>query len=241
MAPDGLTAAVQQPPAQQTVVGNLTPAQGTAATHDGPILVLAGAGSGKTKTLTAAVGWRIASMGTPASRVLAVTFTNKAAGEMRERVQAMLGGGAAPYWLGTFHGLGARQLRHEPEVAGLRHGFDILDAEDSKRLVKRSMATLGFDIRSGSDSAYSPKALCKAIGRLKREGLVTAQPYRGVFLTEAGRALADRVRARHRLVVELLLAVGVPHEDAEADGEGIEHYVSDATLAAFARFLRARR
>jgi len=135
---------------------------------DGPILVLAGAGSGKTKTLTAAVGWRIASMGTPASRVLAVTFTNKAAGEMRERVQAMLGGAIAPYWLGTFHGLGARQLRHEPEVAGLRHGFDILDAEDSKRLVKRSMAALGFDIRPGAEgAAYSPKALCKAIGRLK--------------------------------------------------------------------------
>jgi len=149
-------------------VHGLTPAQDAAATHDGPILVLAGAGSGKTKTLTAAVGWRIASMGTPASRILAVTFTNKAAGEMRERVQAMLGGAAAPYWLGTFHGLGARQLRHEPEVAGLRHGFDILDAEDSKRLVKRSMAALGFDIRPGADgAAYSPKALCKAIGRLK--------------------------------------------------------------------------
>lgn len=81
----------------------------------------------------------------------------------------------------------------------------------------------------------------KTIGRLKREGLVTALPYRGVFLTEAGQRLAERVRARHRLVVALLVAVGVPLEDAEADGEGIEHYVSDRTLAAFAQFLRARR
>ncbi len=79
----------------------------------------------------------------------------------------------------------------------------------------------------------------KAISRLKREGLVTGRPYRGVFLTEAGEALAARVRARHRLVVDLLVAVGVPLEDAEADAEGIEHFVSPSTLAAFARFLKA--
>lgn len=80
----------------------------------------------------------------------------------------------------------------------------------------------------------------KAIARLKREGLATARPYRGVFLTEAGRALAARVRARHRIVVDLLLAVGVAREDALSDAEGIEHYVSDATLAAFERFLAGR-
>ena len=78
----------------------------------------------------------------------------------------------------------------------------------------------------------------KAISRLKREGLATARPYRGVFLTEAGEALAARVRARHRLVVDLLLAVGVGREDAEADAEGIEHFVSPSTLEAFARFLK---
>ncbi len=82
-----------------------------------------------------------------------------------------------------------------------------------------------------------PTAL-KSIARLKREGLVTARPYRGVFLTETGQALAERVRARHRLMVELLLAVGVPAEAAEADAEGMEHHASDATLQAFARFLR---
>jgi len=77
----------------------------------------------------------------------------------------------------------------------------------------------------------------KAVARLEREGLAVAQPYRGVTLTEAGRALAARVRARHRIVLEVLLALGVPPEDAKADAEGIEHYVSPATLAAFARFL----
>ncbi len=77
----------------------------------------------------------------------------------------------------------------------------------------------------------------KSIARLKREGLVTAKPYRGVFLTEAGRELATKVRARHRLMVDLLRAVGVPAEAAEADAEGMEHYASEATLAAFERFL----
>ena len=78
----------------------------------------------------------------------------------------------------------------------------------------------------------------KTIARLRREGLATGKPYRGVFLTDAGQALADRVRTRHRLVVDLLLAVGVPLEAAESDAEGIEHYVSDMTIEAFARFLR---
>ena len=80
----------------------------------------------------------------------------------------------------------------------------------------------------------------KTIARLKREGLATARPYRGVFLTEAGEQLAIRVRTRHRLVVDLLRAVGVPSEAAEQDAEGIEHHVSDTTLAAFSRFLKGR-
>lgn len=77
----------------------------------------------------------------------------------------------------------------------------------------------------------------KALARLKREGLVTSRPYRGVFLTEAGAAMAERVRARHRLVVDFLVAVGVPAEAAETDAEGMEHYVSETTLEAFRRFL----
>ncbi len=81
----------------------------------------------------------------------------------------------------------------------------------------------------------------KSIRRLKREGLATSLPYRGVFLTQAGRELAERVRTRHRIVVELLRAVGVPPEAAEADAEGIEHHVSTTTLDAFSRFLTGRR
>lgn len=129
-------------PADAAVLAGLTPAQADAASRDGAVLVLAGAGTGKTKTLTAAVAWRIDVLGIPAGRILAVTFTNKAAGEMQGRIRAMLAGQALPSWVGTFHGLGARQLRAEPEVAGLRRGFEILDADDSRRLVKRTMKAM---------------------------------------------------------------------------------------------------
>lgn len=80
----------------------------------------------------------------------------------------------------------------------------------------------------------------KAVARLKREGLATSRPYRGVFLTGAGADLADSVRARHRTVVDLLVAVGVPPETAEADAEGIEHHVSRRSLAAFEAFLAGK-
>lgn len=79
----------------------------------------------------------------------------------------------------------------------------------------------------------------KTISRLKRAGLATSRPYRGVFLTDKGHELAERSHARHRLVVDLLRAVGVPAEAAEADAEGMEHHVSDATLRAFAQFLKS--
>ena len=80
----------------------------------------------------------------------------------------------------------------------------------------------------------------KAISRLKREGLAMSRPYRGVFLTEAGAVLADRVRIRHRTVVTFLVAVGIPEDVAEMDAEGIEHHVSDQTLKAFRKYLSER-
>ncbi len=80
----------------------------------------------------------------------------------------------------------------------------------------------------------------KTIARLRREGLVVSKPYRGVLLTPAGQAMAERSRQRHRLVVDLLIAVGAPPEAAEADAEGIEHYVSQATLEAFDAYLKTR-
>lgn len=115
--------------------------------------------------------------------------------------------------------------------------------EDYVELIADLLATTG-EARP-TDIAHrlgvSHATAIKTISRLKRAGLATARPYRGVFLTEKGHALAERVRVRHRLVVDLLLALGVPAESAETDAEGIEHYVSEMTLKAFARFLRERK
>ena len=114
--------------------------------------------------------------------------------------------------------------------------------EDYVELIADLLAT-GGDARTvdiARRMGVSHVTAVKAVGRLKREGLAIGRPYRGIFLTDQGRTLADRVRARHRLVVDLLLAIGVPMEDAETDAEGIEHHVSEATLAAFSRFLARR-
>jgi DtxR family manganese transport transcriptional regulator len=86
----------------------------------------------------------------------------------------------------------------------------------------------------------SHATVIKAMTRLVREGLVLSEPYRGVRLTPAGLALASRVRTRHRLVVDVLLALGVPADAAELDAEGIEHHVSDVTLQAFADYMQQR-
>jgi DtxR family transcriptional regulator, manganese transport regulator len=112
--------------------------------------------------------------------------------------------------------------------------------EDYVELIADLLATIG-EARP-TDVArrlgVSHVTAIKTISRLKREGLATGRPYRGIFLTDEGRKLATRVRARHRLVVDVLLAMGVPAEAAEADAEGVEHYVSETTLKAFAEFLR---
>ena len=125
-------------------LAGLTEMQARAAAQYGAVLVLAGAGTGKTRTLTAAVAHRIAEAGIAPGRLLAVTFTNKAAREMAERIRRTLGQAPLPCWIGTFHGLAARQLRIEPEVAGLRPGFDILDADDSRRMLKRTLKALNL-------------------------------------------------------------------------------------------------
>lgn len=114
--------------------------------------------------------------------------------------------------------------------------------EDYVELIADLMAT-GGEARTVDIArrlGVSHATVIKAITRLKRESLVNSKPYRGIFLTEAGQALAGRVRARHRLVVQLLLALGVPPDDAEADAEGIEHHVSATTLQAFARFIASQ-
>lgn len=133
-------------------------------------------------------------------------------------------------------------LQQADRFARAREAQSMALLEDYVELVSDLLAEHGeariADIASRMGVAQ-PTAT-KAVARLKREGLATARPYRGVFLTDDGAALADRVRARHRTVVALLIAVGVPEETAELDAEGIEHHVSDRTLAAFEQFLKGR-
>ena len=130
--------------------------------------MLAGAGTGKTSTLTAAVAHRSAVDAIPAHRVLAVTFTNKAAGEMAGRIRTALGPDAAPHWLGTFHGLAARQLRAGPEVASLRDNFDILDADDSRRILRRIMKAMNLPSDEDEGGKRDPvKIVAGHIGEFK--------------------------------------------------------------------------
>ena len=182
----------------------LTPLQKAAAVRMGPILVIAGAGTGKTKTLTATVAHRIDSAAVRADRVLAATFTNKAATEMTTRIRAILGDGAAPRWIGTFHGLGARQLRIEPEVAALRPGFDILDADDTRRMIKRVMKAMNI-AAADDDGARDPiKLVGNRISKWKDE-LISAEeaPAAAEHLIASGISVDPQtIRAAARVYAE---------------------------------------
>ncbi len=133
---------------------------------EGPLLVLAGAGTGKTRVLTTRLAHITVSGRAWPSQILAVTFTNKAAREMRERVGELIGGAVEGLWIGTFHALAARILRRHAEAAGLRPDFTILDADDQIRLVKSLAQDAEIDLER-----WPPRALHAAIDRFKNRGL----------------------------------------------------------------------
>ena len=128
------------------LLDELNEAQREAVTaSDGHVLVLAGAGSGKTRVLVHRLAWLIQVEHVSPLGVLAVTFTNKAAGEMRERTGKLLAGFHAPLWIGTFHGIAHRLLRMHWKEAGLPEEFQILDSEDQQRLLRRIIRDEGMD------------------------------------------------------------------------------------------------
>ncbi len=131
-----------------------------------PTLVLAGAGSGKTRVLTHRVAWLIRVEQASPYAILAVTFTNKAAAEMRGRIEQLLGINAGGMWIGTFHGLSHRMLRQHWREAGLPQHFQILDADDQLRLIKRVMRTLELD-----EARWPPRQVMGFINSRKDEGL----------------------------------------------------------------------
>lgn len=132
---------------------------------DGPVLVLAGAGTGKTRVLTTRLAHLLVSRRISPFQILAVTFTNKAAGEMRERVAHLIGASVEGWWLGTFHALAARILRKHAGVVGLQDNFTILDADDQLRLVKQLMDGSGID-----DQRFPAKAVLALIQKWKDRG-----------------------------------------------------------------------
>ncbi len=146
----------------------LNPQQAAAVRHPGgPLLVLAGAGSGKTRVLTARIAYLIQERGVAPQRIFAVTFTNKAAGEMRSRVATLLGANPKGLWIGTFHSLSARLLRREAAALGFGPNFTIYDQDDSESFIKRLLEQRGL-----SPKANPPRAIHAVISSAKNHLLL---------------------------------------------------------------------
>ena len=161
---------------------DLNEEQGQAvAAIDGPVLVLAGAGTGKTRVLTTRLAHILREGRASPYQVLAVTFTNKAAREMKKRLAALIGRAVDGLWLGTFHSLGVRILRRHAELVGLKTNFTILDSDDQIRLLKQILKAENID-----DKRWPARVLANAIQRWKDKGLTPGKVGSG----EAGE-LAD--------------------------------------------------
>lgn len=149
------------------IIAQLNQAQRDAVTSDASrLLVLAGAGSGKTRVLVNRIAWLVHNGQLAPHNILAVTFTNKAAAEMRQRIEHMLKRPLGAMWVGTFHGIAHRLLRTHWQEAGLPESFQILDSEDQLRLIKRTVRSLDLD-----ETRYSPKHIQWFINEQKDEGL----------------------------------------------------------------------
>lgn len=174
-------------PADQLLDG-LNPQQRQAVVHEGsPLLIVAGAGSGKTAVLTRRIAYLMAARGVGVGQILAITFTNKAAAEMRERVVGLVGEKARYMWVSTFHSTCVRILRNQAALfEGLNSNFSIYDADDSRRLLQMVGRDLGLDIKR-----YSPRLLANAISNLKNELIDPHQALAG--LTEDSDDLARAV------------------------------------------------
>lgn len=148
-----------------SLLEGLNPEQRAAVLHTGgPLLIVAGAGSGKTRVLTHRIAYQLATGRARAGEILAITFTNKAAAEMRERVAALVGPSARAMWVSTFHSACVRILRKEAGTLGLRSSFSIYDSADSQRLITLVARELNLDAKR-----YPPKALGSKISSLKDE------------------------------------------------------------------------
>lgn len=149
----------------ESLTRGLNDRQREAVTHAGsPLLILAGAGSGKTRVLTHRIAYLLATGRARAGEILAITFTNKAAAEMRERAGTLVGDDARRMWVSTFHSACVRLLRYEHEAAGLSSSFTIYDAQDSQRLIQMVLKAMDVDIKR-----FTPKMVAARISDAKNE------------------------------------------------------------------------
>jgi DNA helicase II / ATP-dependent DNA helicase PcrA len=164
---------VTLPAATEALLEGLNEPQREAVLHgEGPLLILAGAGSGKTRVLTHRIAHLVGSGAARPGEILAITFTNKAAGEMRERVEALVGGRARAMWVMTFHSACARMLRADAQKLGYTRGFTIYDEQDSLRLVKACIEELDVDPKR-----FAPRGIRRQISDAKN-ALLDAEAYR---------------------------------------------------------------
>ena len=179
-----------------TLLDGLNPPQCAAVVHQGgPLLIVAGAGSGKTRVLTHRIAYLLAERGATPGQILAITFTNKAAGEMKERVAALVGPRARTMWVSTFHSMCVRVLRAEAKALGIKSSFSIYDADDSKRLMTMVGRELDLDPRR-----YPARSLLAQVSNLKNE-LVTPEAWADKASAAPEKVLADaytRYQARLR-------------------------------------------
>nr|WP_043164151.1 UvrD-helicase domain-containing protein [Bifidobacterium callitrichos] len=149
----------------EELVGDLNPQQSQAVQYRGPALLIgAGAGSGKTRVLTRRIAWILSQFGAWPSQILAITFTNKAAAEMRERLQTLIGPVAQRMWVSTFHSACVRILRRDGKEIGLKSGFSIYDSADSERLVKIIATEFNIDVKR-----YTPRSILGRISDYKNQ------------------------------------------------------------------------
>ncbi|MBS1184043.1 MAG: uvrD, partial [Proteobacteria bacterium] len=168
-------------------------------TLDGPVLVLAGAGTGKTRVLTTRIAHILATRRAFPSQILSVTFTNKAAREMKERVGKLVGGVVEGMpWLGTFHSIGVRMLRKHAELVGLKSNFTILDTDDQLRLIKQLIQADGID-----EKRWPARQFASALDGWKNKGLRPADIPEGearAYVNGRGRELYAAYQARLKVL-----------------------------------------
>ncbi len=211
--------AQQQPPAgrpgpdrsPEDLLQGLNTQQRAAVEHSGgPLLIVAGAGSGKTRVLAHRIAYLLAARDATPGQIMAITFTNKAAGEMKERVGALVGARARRMWVSTFHSACVRILRAEHEHVGLKSTFSIYDADDSRRLMQMVARDLDLDPKR-----YPARSLAAQVSNLKNE-LVDAETFAARAAGPAERALAEaytgyqqRLRQAHALDFDDLIMTTV--------------------------------